>query len=270
MATRSTRRRSPIRASGRPSSDCARTEALPGRPTLLRGDLSRGGPAGPRRGRADLRRPRLAPISPAARREHPAEVLSRDRAERHTRANGRDCARRLANDGVACDGSPRDPHPWSASRSPTSRPTPTSRAEAVYLDDLPPFRNELSGRVRRQPARPRADRRRSTSPRRRRSRGSRACSPPPTCPATTCSVRSFTTRSSWPRTNAITSASRSSCWPARAARPSARPGQRSGSRWSAARRAVDRRRRSRAGIHRPDPADRAGGRPAALWRGPNT
>ena len=71
-------------------------------------------------------------------------------------------------------------------------------------------------------------------------------------------------------TSAITSASRSSCWPARAARPSRGQGGDPARAGSAAGRSVDRRRDRRRPLHRPDPADRAGRRRRPRSRGPST
>ncbi len=105
---------------------------VPGRPAVLRGDLPRGRPARPGRGRADLRRPRLARLPPPARREYPAEVLSRgDRG----RSRGR--RRPAGSDTVAMRTA--GPRPIRSGRD-RSRPSPSPSTTARSAGRCPTSR----------------------------------------------------------------------------------------------------------------------------------
>ncbi len=201
-----------------------RDRSVSGRPAVLRGDISRGGHPGPRRGRADLRRPRLARLPPAAGREHPAQVLSRyDRSEPDRAMEGGPghCRAGARNTRATRRATVRNAHE-SAQAHVTG--------QAVYLDDLPPFRNELlvefvgsplaHGRIVALDVSEAAQ-----------VEGIAAVFTAADVPGDNQFGPIFHDEECWPRTSAITSASRSWCWPARVARPSARPGRRSGSSW---------------------------------------
>ena len=239
---------------------------VPGRPAVLRGDLSRGGQPGPRRGRADLRRPRLARVPPAARREHPASSS--------ITTIGRRAARRQNGKAASAD-DPPTPAVDEPSRRSIGQSIPHESAhahvtgQAVYLDDLPPFRNELLVEFVGSPlAHARivavdvAEAAQDRGNRGRVHRGRRARRQPlrPDLPRRGAAGRA---------TSAITSASRSSCWPARAARPCARPGRRSGSSWSRCRPSCRSTRRSPAATSSARRGGSRGATPRPRWRGPS-
>ena len=189
-----------------------RTEAfLAGRP-FSEATFREAGSARSGRGRADHRRPRVARVPPPTRREHPGQVLSRNYIGAEPAANGK-----AGLNSVSLDIRVTEP---VIGRS--SIPHESARAhvtgQAAYLDDIRGFATSFWSSSSAVPW-PTRGSLLSTSREPARLRESRACSPRPTCRATTASARSSTTRSCWPRTSAIISASRSSSSPAKAARP---------------------------------------------------